>query len=85
MVDIAERIVIQLEGPFGLEQFRDRCEEALRDLIKRKKHGEKPTVAAPAPEPSNVVDLMALLKTILEREGKGAEAIQNRRSRHHDT
>jgi DNA end-binding protein Ku len=69
MVDIAEKIIAQLEGPFNADEFRDRYEEALRDLIRRKEKGEKPTVAAPAAEPSNVIDLMAALKKSLGAKG----------------
>jgi DNA end-binding protein Ku len=71
MVEIAEKIIAQLEGPFNPDEFRDRYEQALRDLIRRKQKGEKPTVAAPAAEPSNVIDLMTALKKSLA--AKGAE------------
>jgi len=69
MVEIAEKIIAQLEGPFAPDEFRDRYEEALRDLIRRKEKGEKPTIAAPAAEPSNVIDLMAALKKSLGAKG----------------
>jgi len=69
MVEIAEKIITQLEGPFDPAEFRDRYEEALRDLIRRKEKGEKPTVAAPPAEPSNVIDLMAALKKSLGAKG----------------
>jgi DNA end-binding protein Ku len=69
MVDIAEKIIAQLEGPFDPEEFRDRYEESLRDLIARKERGEKPTVSAPPAEPSNVIDLMAALKKSLGAKG----------------
>jgi DNA end-binding protein Ku len=65
MVDIAERIIKQLEGPFDPSKFRDRYEEALRDLIQRKEKGQKPAVVAPPASPSNVIDLMAALKKSL--------------------
>ena len=70
MVEIAEKIIAQLEGSFNPDEFRDRYEEALRDLIRRKEKGEKPTTVAPPAEPSNVIDLMAALKKSLG--GKGA-------------
>jgi DNA end-binding protein Ku len=69
MVDIAEKIIAQLEGPFNPDEFRDRYEEALRDLIRRKEKGEKPTTVAPPAEPSNVIDLMAALKKSLGAKG----------------
>src|SRR4029077_14045272 len=69
MVEIAEKIIAQLEGPFDADEFRDRYEESLRDLIARKEKGEKPTVSAPPAEPSNVIDLMAALKKSLGAKG----------------
>ena len=74
MVDIAEKIIAQLEGPFEPDEFRDRYEEALRDLIRRKEQGEKPTAIAPPAEPSNVIDLMAALKKSLGAKGATAPA-----------
>jgi DNA end-binding protein Ku len=73
MVSIAKRIIDQLEGPFEPEMFRDRYEEALRDLIRRKEKGEKPTIAAPPAEPSNVIDLMDALKKSLGAKGEPKE------------
>jgi DNA end-binding protein Ku len=74
MVEIAEKIIAQLEGPFDPEEFRDRYEEALRDLIHRKEKGEKPTVTAPPAEPSNVIDLMAALKKSLGTKGSAPKS-----------
>lgn len=65
MVDIADKIIAQLAGPFDPAEFRDRYEEALRDLIDRKEHGERPVAVAPPAAPSNVIDLMAALKKSL--------------------
>ncbi len=66
MVDIAERIIEQSEGPFDTSTFRDRYEEALRDLVRRKEEGAA-TVEAPRPEPSNVIDLMEALRRSLKK------------------
>ncbi len=71
MVDIAKRIIEQQEGPFKPDEFRDRYEEALRELIRMKEHGKAPAVIAPPPDTSNVIDLMAALKQSL---GKRAPA-----------
>jgi DNA end-binding protein Ku len=71
MVDIAEKIIAQLEGPFNPEEFKDRYEQALRELIRRKERGERP-VSAPPPEESNVIDLMeALRKSLRTRKSNG--------------
>ena len=69
MIEIAEKIIEQAEGPFEPDEFRDRYEDALRDLIERKQKGEDTTVALPAPETSNVIDLMDALKKSLANKG----------------
>ena len=73
MIDIAEQIIEQQEGEFAPAEFKDRYEEALRDLIQRKEKGEKTTVAAPPPETSNVIDLMEALKKSLNKKGAAAK------------
>lgn len=70
MIEIAEKIIAQLEGPFEPEEFKDRYEHALRDLIRRKEKGERP-VSAPPPEESNVIDLMEALRRSLKEAPKG--------------
>jgi DNA end-binding protein Ku len=65
MIDIAARIIDQLEGPFDPEEFTDRYEDALRDLISEKLKGHKITRAKEPPRGDNVVDLMAALKRSL--------------------
>ena len=69
MVEIAERIIAQLEGPFAPDEFRDRYEEALRELIRTKEKGKKPAVIAPPPDTSNVIDLMEGSKRSLGEKG----------------
>ena len=66
MIEIAERIIQQSEGPFDTSRFRDRYEEALRELVERKQEGK--TVEAPRPEKSNVIDLMDALKRSLKNK-----------------
>ncbi|HEY2750167.1 Ku protein [Phenylobacterium sp.] len=70
MVDIATRIIDQLEGPFDPSQFNDRYEDALRALIKEKERGH--TVEAPEePKGAEVIDLMEALKRSLGQSGGG--------------
>lgn len=64
MVAIAEQIMAQQEAGFDASQFVDRYEEALKALIDEKLKGHK-AVAAPEPEDTNVVDLMAALRASL--------------------
>jgi DNA end-binding protein Ku len=74
MVDIAQRIIEQLEGPFDPEEFTDRYEDALRDLIDEKRKGHKIRRVAEPKESGNVIDLMAALKKSLNKGGRAAPA-----------
>jgi DNA end-binding protein Ku len=65
MVEIAESIIAQQEGPFAPQEFRDRYEDALKDLIRSKERGGKPVSAAPLSQ-SNVINLMDALKKSLK-------------------
>lgn len=68
MVDIATRIIRQTSGKFVPDEFEDRYETALRELIDARAKGK--TVTAPeAPRDTKVVDLMAALKASLGRRG----------------
>ena len=79
MVDIAEKIIEQQQGPFDPDKFEDRYETALRDLIRRKEKGEKLVTAEPV-EQSNVIDLMDALKKSLKAKG-AAPANSNAKKR----
>jgi len=69
MIEIAEKIIAQLEGPFDPAGFNDRYEEALRALIASKEDGGDGGVSAPAPREDNVIDLMEALRRSLEQGG----------------
>ena len=69
MIEIAEKIIDQMEAAFDPGQFVDRYEEALKALIADKQKGHKP-VAAAEPEDTNVVDLMSALRASLAGRGK---------------
>ena len=69
MIEIAEKIIDQMEGPFDPSLFVDRYEEALKALIAEKSKGHKPATVA-EPEDTNVVDLMAALRASLGGKGK---------------
>jgi DNA end-binding protein Ku len=72
MIDIAEKIIAQKEGPFDPSKFVDRYEEALKNLIAEKQKGHK-AVAAEEPDDTNVIDLMAALRASLGgKAAKGA-------------
>jgi DNA end-binding protein Ku len=80
MIDIAQKIIEQQEGPFEPEDFKDRYEEALRELIRRKEKGEKLVTAEPVEE-SNVIDLMEALQKSLKRKGAAPQSSARRRAR----
>lgn len=71
MIEIARKIIEQQEGAFEPGKFEDRYENALRDLIRRKRKGEKLVAAEPVEE-DNVIDLMAALKKSLKAKGRKA-------------
>ena len=71
MLEIAERIIEQQEGAFDPSKFKDRYEDAVRDLIARKKKGQKLTTAAPVEkDDGKVVDLMDALRRSLKVKSK---------------
>ena len=72
MIEIAEKIIDQMEGPFDPSLFVDRYEEALKALIAEKSKGHKPATVA-EPEDTNVVDLMAALTASLGGRGAAAD------------
>ena len=73
MVDMARRIIEQKSGPFDAKELTgDRYQAALRELVARKIHGEKPVSPKSAGRPTNVVNLMdALKRSLAGDEGKG--------------
>jgi len=80
MVQIARKIIEQQEGDFEPEKFKDRYEEALRELIRRKEKGEKLVTAEPVEE-SNVIDLMEALQKSLKGKGAAPQSSARRRAR----
>lgn len=66
MVEIAARIIGQKEGDFDPADFKDRYDDALREMIKAKTKGGKGTVDVPEPDDTNVIDLMAALRSSLK-------------------
>ena len=77
MVAIATTIIQRRAGAFDPSTFRDRYQEALRELAEANLKG-RPLAAKPAVAPPPVVDLMAALKRSL-MEDTGASAVKPRR------
>jgi DNA end-binding protein Ku len=74
MITIARKIIEQKEGDFDPEQFTDRYEDALRELIEEKKRGDKITLSEEPRDVGNVVDLMEALKRSIAGEKGGRSA-----------
>ncbi|ANW00767.1 Ku protein [Bradyrhizobium icense] len=74
MLDLAKHIVEQKSASFEPEQFEDRYEQALIDLINQKRNGLT-TKAKTAPKTTgNVINLMDALKRSLASEQQAAPA-----------
>src|SRR5262249_19542286 len=76
MLKLAKHIIKTKTGPFKPEEFEDRYEDALKDLLRKKDKGEK---IEPAREPrsDNVINLMDALKRSVQ--GERAPASHSRR------
>ena len=76
MLDLAKHIVEQKSGSFEPEQFEDRYEHALIDLINQKRNGLGATAKAAPKSTGNVINLMDALKRSLadEKQAPAAKA-----------
>jgi DNA end-binding protein Ku len=74
MLDLARHIVEQKSGSFEPEQFEDRYEQALIDLINQKRNGLSTTAKAAPKTTGNVINLMDALKRSLASEKQAAPA-----------
>ena len=70
MRDLAVHILETKKAKFDPSKFEDRYERALKKLIAAKQAGKEPP-AAPAPEPSNVINLMDALRRSVQAERGG--------------
>jgi DNA end-binding protein Ku len=73
MLDIAEKIIEKQEAKFDPAKFKDRYEDALRELIARKKKGQPVVSAEPEEKEEKVVDLMEALRRSLKGGGGSRE------------
>ena len=76
MLDLAKHIVEQKSASFEPEQFEDRYEQALIDLINQKRNGLTGTAKAAPKSTGNVINLMDALKRSLagEKQAPAAKA-----------
>ncbi|WP_164416625.1 non-homologous end joining protein Ku [Streptomyces salinarius] len=66
-LDMALRLVDALSGDWEPARYRDTYQEKVRELVRAKAEGEEVAVAEEAPEATNVVDLMEVLRGSLEQ------------------
>src|SRR6267154_2694820 len=74
MLDLARHIVEQKSGSFVPDQFEDRYEQALIDLINQKRNGLGTTAKAAPKSGGNVINLMDALKRSLAGEKQASPA-----------
>jgi DNA end-binding protein Ku len=74
MLDLARHIVEQKSGSFEPGQFEDRYEQALIDLINKKRNGVSTAPKAASKTTGNVINLMDALKRSLAGEKQPAPA-----------
>ena len=79
MLQLAEQLIEQKSGAFDPSEFKDRYQEALRELVMAKMKGQEPVIAK-APERGKVINLMDALRQSLEGEGKPPAKSQPRRA-----
>jgi DNA end-binding protein Ku len=78
MLDLASHIIETMTGHFQPEKFEDRYEDALRDLIKRKKAGEEITPAK-VEKPGKKMNLMDALRASLHGSDRPAASSTRKR------
>jgi DNA end-binding protein Ku len=71
MLELAKHIIAKMSGKFEPEQFEDRYESALIELIRSKQKG-MPIKPQPTHRQTNVINLMDALRRSVEGEAKAA-------------
>jgi len=74
MLDLAKHIVEQKSGSFEPDQFEDRYESALIELINQKRNGIKTTAKSAPKTGGNVINLMDALKRSLAGDKQSASS-----------
>ena len=73
MVGLAEHIIDKMSGEFNPDEFEDRYENAMIELIRSKQAGLPAPKEKSSSRPANVVNLMdALRRSLEDRGGKGS-------------
>ncbi|WP_299785421.1 Ku protein [uncultured Marivita sp.] len=84
LLEVATQLIDRKTDSFDASAFTDRYDEALRDLIERKRKSKKTPRAKAGDDDGasgeNVVDLMAALKESLKKDGGGTKKKSTSRS-----
>lgn len=67
---LAQLLIDQRTRPFQAEEYRDTYTESLEAIIAAKVKGRKPKKKGAAPQPTQVSDIMAMLRESLEQIGR---------------
>jgi DNA end-binding protein Ku len=65
-LSMAAQLIDSMSGPWKPEEYRDTYTDRVNELIEAKKAGREVTVAEEAPEPTNVTDLLEVLRRSVE-------------------
>ena len=77
MVKLAEHILDSEAGHFNPDKFKDKYENALKKLVRRKASGKKIEVAEPEEQKGQVIDLMEALRNSVK--GKKPAGVNKKR------
>ncbi|MFI9274525.1 Ku protein [Kitasatospora sp. NPDC052896] len=69
----ARQLIEALSADWDPQEYHDTFTEQVRELVEAKLEGKEVVVARPAPESTNVVDLMAVLERSLQEAGAGGD------------
>ncbi|MEV8504073.1 Ku protein [Actinoplanes sp. NPDC051475] len=73
-LSMAGQLIDSMSGPWKPAEYRDTYTDRVNELINAKKKGKEITVAAEAPEPTNVTDLLEVLRRSVEAAQKSTKA-----------
>ena len=65
-LSMAAQLIDSMSGPWKPAEYRDTYTDRVNELIEAKKAGREVTVAEAAPEPTNVTDLLEVLRRSVE-------------------
>jgi DNA end-binding protein Ku len=66
-LSMAQQLIDSMSGVWRPADFRDTYTDRVKKMIKQKEKGKEITTAEPAPEPTNVTDLLEVLRQSVDR------------------